>query len=62
MKKSTDLNIIPATEIRWIMRDGKMLMTYQNELDSFFNAFSILQTPDDFETAKRITGFKPFKP
>jgi hypothetical protein len=60
MKKSTDMNTIPATEIQWIMREGKMLMTYQNRLDSFFGTFSILQTSDDFETAKRITGFKPY--
>jgi len=57
----SDKNIIPVTEIRWIMEDGRMLMIHKSKLGSIFGYFSILSTTDDFETAKRITGFKPYK-
>jgi hypothetical protein len=60
-KHPSDKNIIPATEIRWIMEDGRMLMIHKSKLGSILGLFSILSTPDDFETAKRITGFKLYK-
>ncbi|PKL63635.1 MAG: hypothetical protein CVV32_12695 [Methanomicrobiales archaeon HGW-Methanomicrobiales-3] len=59
-KIPSERNLIPISEIRWIMEESRMLMIHQTRLGSIFGYFSILQTPDDFETAKRITGFKPY--
>jgi len=59
-KNPSDKDMIPVSEIRWMMEEGRMLMIHQTRLGSIFGYFSILQTPHDFETAKRITGFKPY--
>ena len=60
-KNPSDKNLIPVSEIRWIIEEGRMLMIHQTRLGAILGYFSILQTTDDFETAKRITGFKPYK-
>lgn len=59
-KNPSNNDTIPASEIRWIIEEGRMLMIHQTRFGSIFGYFSILQTPDDFETAKRITGFTLF--
>jgi|GEM_PF-1656810 len=52
---------IPAIEIRWILEHGRMVMVHESKLGLFLGHFWILSTPENFETAKRITGFKPYK-
>jgi hypothetical protein len=58
---------IPATEIRWtVIKEGqveRLVMVHMSKWGELLGHFWILNAPAvDIDTAKRITGFKPYKP